>query len=199
LVLELLRTEARLQQVGHFRHAYLAAPSANARLITSPLAILELIEWQAEVVTKQIIVESAGPHVMQRKGRKEIGDLIQRLSRIAADPTSDPNHARDASAAISGAALPGSFILSHSFRGVAVEGLHSFSVGTDDALGRAHDLAFLQLGTADILHVLAAQHLGCSHFGTFDSDFSRARETLASNFGLTLLTSVDEIRRLVLA
>jgi predicted nucleic acid-binding protein len=38
--------------------------------------------------------------------------------------------------------------------------------------------AYLQLGLADIMHILLAQHLGCTYIASFDSDFKRVKNII---------------------
>jgi hypothetical protein len=54
-------------------------------------------------------------------------------------------------------------------------------------------LAYLQVGMADIMQVLIAEHLGCRLFASFDSDFERCREHLQDGLGLKLLRTPEEI------
>lgn len=53
-------------------------------------------------------------------------------------------------------------------------------------------MAALQVGAADILHVLFAAHLGCAYFASLDCDFRRIRE-LIHELGLELLVSPQEV------
>jgi hypothetical protein len=51
----------------------------------------------------------------------------------------------------------------------------------------------LQLGTTDILHLLAARHLGAKHFLTFDSDFARVRALIAEYLDIKVCVGTEEI------
>jgi hypothetical protein len=54
-------------------------------------------------------------------------------------------------------------------------------------------MSALQIGAADVLHVLFAHHLGCSYFASSDSDFERAEDLLKVDFGLTLLKDAKSV------
>jgi hypothetical protein len=50
----------------------------------------------------------------------------------------------------------------------------------------------MQLGMADIIHLLAADALKCTHFASTDSDFNRLRQEIEGSFKFKILFK-DEI------
>ena len=62
-----------------------------------------------------------------------------------------------------------------------------------DVWGRLWPYAYMQLGLADCLHLFAAHHLGCTYFGSLDSDFRRVKDTVKRNLDIQILSSPEEI------
>lgn len=164
--------------------------------VTSPLAVLELIEWHAHAAIKQMASEAVGFLAIQKKSRKQIGDLLKKLSDAEAHARK-PSHARGHESPlrsiVQGAWLNPSFAEHHGLDGVVEADLLGFDLTRKDVWTRACDLAFFQIGLADIQHVLAAHHLGCTHFASFDSDFSLVADVMAERFKLKLLKSPEEL------
>ena len=53
--------------------------------------------------------------------------------------------------------------------------------------------SYLQVGVADILHVLFAEHLGCKYIASFDKDFTRVKNIIERETSLSLLESPEAI------
>jgi hypothetical protein len=97
---ELLKSDRRYAGMIAVRKAVLGE-RLNATAVTSPLALLELIEWQAEAVFKNLAAEAAGTLAIQKKSKKDLGDLLRKVLELrrqeAADATADRSQGRPAS------------------------------------------------------------------------------------------------------
>jgi predicted nucleic acid-binding protein len=192
---ELLRTDKRISEGYKIRKAILME-RPRVFSVTSSLATLELVEWYAYVNFKQVATEAAGATAVQSKSRKEIGDLLKRLTDLARDgrrrnsgqiQSSPVEHLSRATW------LNPSFSDSHGLAGIVEVDLVNFNFTLWNVWDKACLLAYHQVGMADTLHILAAYHLGCEYFASFDSDFKRIREILEDAYGITLLSSAQEL------
>ena len=75
--------------------------------------------------------------------------------------------------------------------GIQVEDIPAFTI-SKRAFQKVAPLAVFQIGLADIIHLLVAKRLGCTHFATIDSDFQRARQVIEKELKLRLLFG-DEV------
>lgn len=156
----------------------------------------------AEWGFKQLGAEVSGMVFLQRKGKKEIGDYLKKGYELWLAEGDEKHH--DPQAGTSGLEslmistwLNHSFSFSHGLAGILVAPIANFSwppaqENDDDSFADPYMLAYLQLGLADIIHVLLANHLGCRYFASFDSDFRRAREFIEET-GMSVLTSPEEV------
>ena len=83
--------------------------------------------------------------------------------------------------------------LGYGLQGLLQVGIKNFNFAIDDAWQESSAYAYLQLGLADTMHILIAEHLGCAYFASFDADFLRIKEILTEETGITLLTKPEEI------
>ena len=195
LLRSVLHAEKKTQTMSKVREATIIL-GPELLPVTSPLAVLELIEWHAHAAIKQMASEAVGFLAIQRKSRKQIGELLKKLSDAEAHERK-PNHSRGQAlqlrSIVQGAWLNPSFAEYHGLEGVIEADLLGFDLTRKDVWTRASDLAFFQIGLADIQHILAAHHLGCTHFASFDSDFSLVADVMAERFKLKLLKSPEEL------
>ena len=193
---ELLKSDGRWNAIVKCRHRYLRTQTPSALLVTSPLAVLELSEWYAENIFKDLAVTVGGPAAVQRRGKKDVGELLAKLLKHV---EADGNHSRNGLApsahrrAFEDMFIVPSFLESHGLRGVAIQNLDDFAITGELAYGAGQLLAYLQLGLADILHLCAAKHLGCAYFASLDTDFKRAKSILNEDFALRLLSTPEEL------
>ena len=86
-----------------------------------------------------------------------------------------------------------SFAIAHGLQGLLQVDIVNFHLSVSKAWEEPSDYAYLQLGIADIMHILLAQHLGCQYIASFDSDFARVKDIITEKTGMTTLTKPEEI------
>jgi len=197
VIRELLRVDKRVAGMVEVRKALLLG-SPKAHAVTSSLALLEVIEWHAESAIRNLVADSAGAKAIQRMGKKDIGDLLNRViegRRLEAQgETSDRCGGSTGLEILTAETFIGSgFAQAHGLAGVAVADVVDFSFSEQDAWDVSQILAYLQMGMADIVHLLVARHLGCRWIASFDSDFCRCRCHIEDGLGMSLLGTPDEI------
>jgi len=197
VVRELLKTDESLQKVVEIRKKLIFGLS-KLNAVISPLALLELIEWQAETAFKQYASEAAGAHIIQRKSKKEIGDYLNKLLELRHDEIEkqkgrEKGYSTGLEILISDTWLNRSFAECHGLRGLLQADIVNFKLTLDQTWQEPSAYAYLQLGTSDILHILLARHLGCTYIASFDYDFRRARDIIEEESKIKVLTSPEDI------
>lgn len=180
----LLKTESRHENLKPLRRL-INDYSIETNFISSFLALTELFEKNAEWNFKAIIAESTNIDRIFNKGKKEIGELISKVYK-------DKGGNRDV---IFGALLPNHF--EESIWGIEFKDLENFNLSCLDFFYKYSLFSVLQLGTTDILHLLAAKHLNAKYFITFDSDFYRIRDIIKEQLELTVIFTKDELNEFV--
>lgn len=205
VIRDLLQIEKRINKVVELRNK-LMFEDVKLTAVTSEAAIWELQEWFAEAGLKQLGAEISGAIYLQRKGKKEIGDYLKKAHELWEEEGIEKHH--DPNTGTSGLHLLAiatwinkSFAHSHGLHGILVADVVNFCWPPKQSRNRKpfpnpFDFAYLQIGTADIFHILFAHHLGCQYFASFDSDFRRGEKFLA-NVGLELLSTPEEILSLL--
>lgn len=155
----------------------------TSELVVSPFVLLELDEWYAEECFKQHAIEGTHVKAIQSHSRKEIGQFIQTIVRDS-EANDDSFPAR-----IWGAMA--SRIRGESLAGLQIRAVDQLKFDAD-AFEKVSLLSHLQMGMADIVHLLAADALKCTHFASTDSDFHRLRTEIENSFDFKVLFK-DEI------
>lgn len=197
VVRELLKADKRLQRVVEIRKKLILGLSKLSAVI-SPLALLELMEWNAEAAFKQYASEAAGVHIVQRKSKKEIGDYLKKLLELRRDEIEkqearEKGYSTGLEILMSDTWLNRSFAECHGLRGLLQADIVNFELTLDQAWQEPFVYAYLQLGMSDILHILLARHLGCTYIASFDDDFRRARDIIEEESKMKVLTSPEDI------
>lgn len=203
LVRDLLKSDIRISKVLELRKKLLAyGEDVKVLPVTSEPALWELQEWIAESGFKQLGAEISGTVFLQKKSKKEIGDLLKKAYELwmaeGHEKHHDPKTGTSAlESLVQSTWINLSFAHSHGLNGILVAEINNFCWPPKRSRNRKSfpdpfSLAYLQLGTADIFHILLAHHLGCQYFASFDSDFRRAKDFI-TQVGMTLLTTPEEI------
>lgn len=195
LLREILNADKRLEKLVEIRKkVILETPKLNP--VISPLCLLELMEWEAESKFKQIASQATSVQFMQRKSRKEIGIHLKTIHQkwLEERESFRGDSGRTAiEALIREFFINSSFAHAHGFDGLLTVDVKDFELTFVMSWKNLAILSYLQLGAADILHILMAQHFGCEFFGSFDSDFKRAKDAILKNTGIHVLSSPEEI------
>ena len=201
VVRDILRSERRIRKVVEIRKK-LIFDKVEVTPIVTPLSLLELMEWQAEAAFKQIASEASGTIFIQRKGKKQIGDYLKkaldlRKVEVEAQKGKMRGESTGLEVLMSETWLNRSFLEAHGLKGLWQVDIASFSLPINRAWAEASAYAYLQLGVADIMHILLAQHLGCQYIASFDSDFARVKDIIKEETGISTLISPEEILKIL--
>lgn len=196
---DILRSGIRISKVVEIRKK-LIFDKVKVTPVVSPTSLLELMEWEAEDAFKRIASEASGTIFIQKKSKKEIGDYLKKSLEMRKDEIKEQKKERRKSFESTGleilmseTRLNRSFAEAHGLQGVLQANIVNFSLTVDKAWAEPSAYGFLQLGIADIMHILFAQHLGCKYIASFDSDFARVKNIITEETGMTVLTRPEEI------
>ena len=197
IVREVLKSDKRIERMIEIRKKLLFE-EVKVTAIISPLSLLELMEWNAEVAFKETAAEASGTLAIQRKSRKEIGDYLRRLLELRkneAEKQKGKKHGYSTGLEIimSNTWLNRSFAECHGLQGLFQADIVNLNLTIDKMWQEPSAYAYLQLGISDIMHILVAQHLGCEYIASFDSDFERVKDIIKEETGMNLLGSPEEI------
>ena len=197
IIREILKSDKRVERMIEIRKKLLFE-EVKVTAIISPLSLLELMEWNAEVVFKDTAAEASGSMAIQRKGKKEIGDYLRRLLELRKDELEKQKGKKRVCSTglemlMEDTWLNRSFAECHGLQGLLQADIVNFKITIDKSWDEPSAYAYLQLGISDILHVLVAQHLGCKYIASFDSDFQRVSDIITEETGIIVLVSPEEI------
>lgn len=197
VVRDILRTEKKINKIVDIRKKILDE-EIKVTPVVSPFALLELIEWQAEAAFKQIASEALGTVFIQKKSKKNIGDYLKKALELRKNEFEEQKgNERGASTGLEllmiETWLNGSFAGAHGLQGLLQVNIVNFHLLVNEVWKGPSEYAYLQLGVADIMHILLAQHLGCQYIASFDSDFKRVRDIVSEKTGISILISPEEI------
>ncbi len=198
---EVLKSDKRIVGMIEIRKKLLFE-DVKVKAIISPLSLLELMEWNAEMAFKNTATEASGALVIQRKGKKEIGDYLKKLLELRKDEVKKKKgNKREYSTGLeiimSNTWLNRGFVECHGLQGLLQADILNYKLTIDKIWYEPSAYAYLQLGLSDIMHVLIAQHLGCEYIASFDSDFKRVKDIIKEESGLTLLSTPEEILKVL--
>jgi len=176
----LLKTENRHERLKPLRRL-IDNYKVETSLISSFFALTELFEKHAEWNFKAIIADATNIDRTFNKGKKEVGDLITKVYRSKEEEAE----------AVFKRLFPQEF--SNSLYGIEFKDLENFNLSSRDFHSKYSIFSILQLGTTDILHLLAAQHLGAKYFLTFDNDFVRVKDIVKEKMNIEVIHTSDEL------
>jgi predicted nucleic acid-binding protein len=203
---EIMRSERRIEKVVEIRKK-VTSGTIRATPVVSPLALLELVEWYAEAAFRQIASQASGASFIRSKSKKDIGDYLKRALELHLLENEELKaEKRDEVVGLGSTGLETlmsetwldrSFASVHGLKGLLLADLTVFHLPMDGVWKEPSAYAYLQIGLADIMHILAAQHLGCEYIASFDSDFKRVKEIITEETGISVLTSPEEVLRVI--
>lgn len=187
-VRELLKQQSKLEAVLRIRDK-LIDNKARKIAVISPLCILELVETHAEEILRENIASATSAKGVQKIGKKQIGQLLKNLMESLTDASTSNSLKR----LVSATALDINLQRCRGLYGLYIANISSFNLTFDMVNQGLAGLSYLQIGSADIMHVLFAHHLGCAYFASWDEDFKRATNFLNNKYGIQLLSSAEQI------
>ncbi len=183
---EYLRTNQRSKKIYKIREA-IENSCNEINLVFSTACRLELEEVFTEIAFKRYGVEVSDVKNLQKKSKKEIGDII---NRIRIDRNSNEND-------LDLYNLYQNFFFMTIDSTELLSGLYEVDLVniriTKNDIYRLGFLANLQIGFADIFHLISAQRLGCKYFFTLDKDFERASSEIERIFKFKIVSDIDRM------
>ncbi len=197
VVRNILSSEVQFNRMADIRKKLLFGKT-KVTPIVSPLSLQELMEWQAEAAFKQIASEASGVGFIQKRGKKQIGDYLKEALKMRRAEFEKQKGNKEGKSTglewlMSETWLNRSFLECNGLSGLLQVDIVNFHLTINKAWKEPSAYAYLQLGTADIIHILLAQPLGCKYIASFDSDFVRVKDIIYKETGMTVLTSPEEI------
>lgn len=210
-LLKLLKNDKRISNLIKLRRTLLL--DTNAFAVTSPLSICELIGWNSSESFKNITTELLGASAVLKKGNKDIAKSLdktidhlreetianqgipQKIEVVKIDGVSKVVGTRPWKDFRVTTTINPSFLKCRGLYGIIVADVINFNLNESRMWNDFEILSYLQIGMADIMHLLIANHIGCKWFATFDSDFTlpNCKRHIEENLGLSVLGNIEDI------
>ena len=190
LFIEYLKSEKRTKKIYKIREA-IDNFNNKLNLIYSPASRLELEEVLSESAFRNYGIEVSDIKHLQRKSKKEIGEIINRI-RLDQKKKATNKELKNLYFHFFFVTYKGPEILP----GLHEADLKNIQITKKD-ICKFGFLANLQIGFTDIFHLISAQKLGCKYFFSLDKDFTRAINEIQSIFNLKVVTDIDKMIELV--
>lgn len=186
-IVSILKSENRIKAVEPLKNKLFNDFNGDVKieLVSSFFALSEIFEKHAEWNFKNIISESTGIDRSLNKGKKDIGDLINKVYKDESE----------VSESIFYALFPPD--LDDALFGIKFLDIEKISFQLKDFYGNYSFLSVLQVGTVDILHLIAANHFNAEYFLTFDTDFKRVKKFAGQELNLKIVVGSDEISKFI--
>jgi predicted nucleic acid-binding protein len=191
-LIKLLRSQRNYQLAVEMRRRINSGKSKLAFVI-SPLVWIEVQEWIAEEKFKAEAAAVTLFTQLQREGKKRIGDLLKTIRYDSDQERATFNPA--AAALFQRTTATSERLTIAGLRGTIRVDLCDFTLSAAD-IQIAVNLAYMQVGLADIMHLLVSKHLGCKYFVTLDSDFQRVRDAIMDSLGIEVLFRDEVLDRM---
>lgn len=202
VVRDILKSEEHIAMVAEIRKK-LYFDECTVTPVISPLSLLELMEQHAEAAFKNIAAQAAGVSSIQRRGKKDISRFLKKALELRKEevqqqaakkqPAKGEKLSTGLEMLMIETWLNRSFEECHGLSGLVQVDIVNFGVALDKVWQEPFAYAYLQLGLADIMHILLAEHLGCKYIASFDSDFDRVKDIIEEECGMRVLKSAQDI------
>lgn len=201
LMRKLFKSEEKFEKIFNIREKILSGKNIMTPVV-SPLATLELMEWYTESGFRNIAFGAAGYNIIKNMGKKDIGEYVKKLlelrkEEIDKDKLSSKNNITELGMLHSELWLNRSYAICNGLQGLSEVGIQKFNFSIDETWKLPSLLSFLQIGLADIMHIILAKHLGCEFICSLDSDFTRVKDFVKEELDITILCNLDEILRII--
>ena len=200
---ELFRKEKWYDTMTDIRKA-LVFGNSKINAVTSPIAVCEMIEWKAKAALKTMAAGAAGAPSIERRGDKNIGDILKiiieaRRKEMKSEKKGEKEFSTGLEILVSETFFGPGFVGSHALDSVIIADIKNFAFSEIDLWKLPELLAYLQMGAADVMHLLIAKHLGCDYFASWDSDFERCQEYIEKDLNMKLLNSPEKVLKVLKA
>ncbi len=174
----------------------------RTQLIYSPLVTLECIDKLVERSFKNVASKYLSMHSIQRSGKKDILNYIKTLYEILThlEEMESLSFEEQNKLGLCYSIFETGYGLAD--KGMSIYGIDqvdiiNFSLTGGTNLEKVALLSQLQVGMADILHLLVADHLGCELFFTFDSDFITNKNFINKLFNIQVIGTIQEMEKVL--
>ena len=197
LFLKYLRSDVRTKRIYTIRKRVEDFHDIKT-LIFTPACRLELEEVMTALRFKKYGVEVTENSLITRKSSKEIGDILIKVRKDF------ENQRRENGLERIDENLEMIFFhffyatnrIDEGLEGMLEADIVNFNLGKKD-LRKLIYIANLQVGFADIFHLISASRLGCEYFFTLDNDFLRIADLAKSEFGVEIITDPNRMLRIL--
>jgi hypothetical protein len=188
---EILKSDVRLAKVAEVK-SNLISQVPKVTPIISPLCLLEFTEWHAETVFRETASQATSVRSVRRLGKKDIGEYIKKLTVMRMAETEQLGRAEPS---VLESLLDdfGPPEIRESLEGLWYADIIGFELSFDKTWQEIGQYSWMQVGVADIFHILLAQHIGCEYLASFDSDFVRMRDFIKETTGISVLARPEEL------
>jgi hypothetical protein len=197
VIRKLLKTEKRVNEMIEIRKI-LHFDNPPLQAVISPLSVLELMEWQAEIGFKDTVAEAVSMRFVQKKSKKEIGDYLKRLIKLREDEQKliKDKHQEGSTGLemimentwLSRATLDHSGLV-----GLVQVPITNLNLTLNDIWAEPSAFAYLQLGLADIMHIVLCRHFGCTYLASFDTDFMRVSDIVEKEWDIKVISDPEQV------
>jgi len=195
--MEYLRSDVRTKKIYEVRKK--VENFQNKRyLIFSPACRLELEEVISGLRFKKYGVEVTENSTVTKKNNKEIGDILLRIKRDfeREQETKGKENVEKNLQMIFWHFFYTTDRIHEGLEGMFEADIVNFNLTKKD-LNKLIYMANLQVGLADIFHLVTASRLGCEYFFTLDSDFQRISELAKRDLNIEIVTDPPKMTQLV--
>ncbi|MDA3780281.1 MAG: hypothetical protein PF487_08730 [Bacteroidales bacterium] len=168
---------------------------SDIRIIVSPLALIEYHKWYSETVLKNELTNYYNFKDIRSKGEKDIGEFYKGILKIN---NFDFRGNTPESTILGWARLDPYLVENDCFIGLELVDIKGLNISFADVWNKFSLFSILQIGLADILHLIVAIKFGCKYFLTLDSDFRAVKEIMLEykDKDIEMIVGVDEIDKL---
>lgn len=198
LFIEYTKAHSRTKKIYQIRKK-IEEFDSKLNLIYTPACRLELEGITTAFRFKKYGIEvSESTSSFVKKGNKEIGDILLKLKKdFTRDLKENGPFKMDENLKL----LFNHFFftsdrINEGLEGIIEVDIINFSL-TKKNLKNLIYLANMQVGFADIFHLISASKLGCQYFFTLDSDFNRIKEEVAQIYKIEIVTEVPRMMALL--
>ena len=160
-------------------------------VVVSPLSLIEYHEWFSETIFKNELALKYNFNRIGSKSKKNIGDFYYKLMKeVEFDFSKDCGE----NSILNNAFLDPNIVVGQQLEGLRLIDINELNISIDNVWSKYCFFSILQMGLADIMHLITAINFGCQYFLTFDNDFKRVKEILKKHEKIEIIAGVNELK-----